>query len=56
MNNFLQIREKNKRVKRLYKAQILATNNGEVTPYKSSVFEERIRKTQKEINLKDSKN
>ena len=56
MNNLLQIREKIKRVNRLYEAQLLATKNGEVTPYRRSVFEERIRKTQKEMKLKDSKN
>ena len=56
MNNLLQIREKIKRANRLYKAKLLATKNGEVTPYIRSVFEERIRKTQKEMKLKDSKN
>ena len=56
MNNLLKIREKITRANRLYKAQLLATKNGEVTPYKRSVFEERIRKTQKEIELKYSKN
>ena len=56
MNNLLQIREKIKRANRLHKAQLLATKNGEVTPYRRSVFEERIRKLQKEIELKDSKN
>ena len=56
MNNLLQIREKIKRANRLYQAQLLATKNGEVTPYKRSVFEERIRKTQKEMKSKDSKN
>ena len=55
MNNLLQIREKKKRSNRLYEAQILATKNGEVTPYRRSVFEERIRKTQKKMKLKDSK-
>ena len=53
MNNLLQIREKIKRANRLYKAQLLATKNGEVIPYKRSVFEERIRQTQKGIKLKD---
>jgi hypothetical protein len=53
MNNLLQIREKITRANRLYKAKLLATINGEVTPYRRSVFEERIRKTQKEMNLKD---
>ena len=55
MNNLLQIREKIKRAIRLYESQLLA-KNGEVTPYKRSVFEERIRKTQKEMKLRDSKN
>ena len=53
MNNLLQIREKIKRANRLYKAKLLATKNGEVTPYKRSVFDERIRKTQKEMKLKN---
>ena len=56
MNILLQIREKIKRAKRLCEAQLLTTKNGEVTPYRISVFEERIRKTQKEMKLKDSKN
>ena len=55
MNELSQIREKITRAKRLYEAQILATKNGEVTPYRRSVFEERIRKTQKEMKLKNSK-
>ena len=50
MNNLLKIREKTIRAKRLCDAQLLATKNGEVTPYKRSVFEERIRKIQKEMN------
>jgi len=53
MNNLLQIREKIKRYNRLHKAQLLATKNGEVTPYRRSVFEERIRQTQKGIKLQD---
>jgi len=56
MNNLLLIREKIKRANRIHKAKLLATKNGEVTPYKRSVFEERIRQTQKEIELQDSKN
>ena len=55
MNNLLKIREKIKKANRLYGAKILATKNGEVTPYRRSVFEERIRKTQKEMKLKDWK-
>ena len=56
MNNLLKIREKKIRANRLYEAQLLATKNGEVTPYRRSVFEERIKETQKEMKLKDSKN
>ena len=56
MNNLLQIREKIKKANRLYGAQFLATKNGEVTPYRRSVFEEIIRKIQEVIKLKDSKN
>ena len=55
MNNLLQIREKIKRANRLYEAQLMATKNGEFTPYRKSVFKERMRKIQKEIKLKDSK-
>ena len=55
MNNLLQIREKIKKANRLYKAQLLATKRGEVTPYRRTIFEERIRKTQKEMNLKTQK-
>ena len=56
MNNLLQIKEKIKRANRLYEAQLLATKSGEVASYTSSVFEERIRNTQKEMKLKDPKN
>ena len=56
MNNLLKIREKITRANRLYKAQLLATKNGEVTPYRRTVFEERIRQTQKGMKLKDSRN
>ena len=56
MNKLLKIREKINKANRLYEAQILATKNGEITPYRRSVFEERIRQTQKEMKLKDSKN
>ena len=55
MNNLLQLREKINRAKSIYKLN-LATKSGEVTPYRRSVFEERIIKTQKEMKLKDSKN
>ena len=54
MNNLLKIREKKIRANRLYEAQLLATKNGEVTPYRRTVFEERIRQAQKEMELVDS--
>ena len=53
MNNLLKIREKITRAHRLYNAQLLATKNGEVTPYRRSVFEERIKETQKGMKSKD---
>ena len=56
MNNLLNIREKINRANRLYQAQILATKNGEVTPYRRSVFEERVKQAQKEMRFKESKN
>ena len=55
MNELSQIREKITRARRLYEAQILATKNGEVTRYRQSVFEERIRQAQKEMKSSDSK-
>ena len=54
MNNLLQIREKIKRANRLYEAKLLATKNGEVTPYRRSVFEKRIKQVQKEMEPKNS--
>ena len=56
MNKLLQIREKIKRANTLHEAKLLATKSGEVTPYRRSVFKERIRETEKEMKLKDSKN
>ena len=54
MNNLLQIREKIKRANRLYEAQLFATKNGEVKPYRRSVFEERVRKAQKAMRLDET--
>ena len=54
MNNLSQIREKIIKAKRLEQAKLLATKNGEITPYRKSVFEERIKKAQKDLKLKDS--
>ena len=54
MNNLVLIRDKIKRANRLHQAQLLATKNGEVIPFRSSVFEERIKQAQKEMELLDS--
>ncbi len=54
MNNLVLIRDKIKRANRLHQAQLLATKNGEVTPYRRTFFEERIRQAQKEMELVDS--
>ena len=54
MNNLLQIRDKISRANRLHQAQLMATKNGVFTPYRRSVFEERIRQAQKEMQLQDS--
>ena len=54
MNNLVLIRDKIKKANRLHQAQLLATKNGEVTPYRRSFFEERIRQAQKEMELLDS--
>ena len=53
MNNLLQIIGKIKGANRLQKAQLLATKNGEVIPYRRSVFHERIRQTQKGMKFQD---
>ena len=55
MNNLLKIREKIKKSNRLNEAKILATKNGELTPYRRSVFEERIKQTQEEMRSQDTK-
>mgnify|MGYP001304803407 CR=1 FL=1 len=49
MNNLVQIREKIKKQERLRQAQLFATKNGEVTPYKRSVYEERLKEARKKI-------
>ena len=54
MNNLLHIREKIKRAKRLYKAQLLATKNGEITPYNPSFFELRQKQARKDMEALDS--
>ena len=54
MNNLILIRGKINRANRLHQAKVLATKNGEVTPYRRTVFEERVRQTQNEMELLDS--
>ena len=54
MNNLLQIREKINNAAKLKQAQILATKNGEVTPYRISVFQERFKAAQKDLEKIDS--
>ena len=56
MNNHLKIRKEINKVNRLYEAKILPKKNVEITPYRRSVFEERVRQAQKEMRFKESKN
>ena len=44
MNNLVKIREKIKKSERLHQAQLIATKNGEITPYRKSVFNKRKQK------------
>ena len=53
-NNLVLIREKIKRAKRLNKAKLLATKNGEITPYNPSVFELRQKQARKDMEALDS--
>ena len=55
MNHLILIKEKIKRAKRLSEAQLLATKNGEFINYKSSVFEKRQKKAQKNLEDNNSK-
>jgi len=49
MNNLVQIREKIKKEERLHQAKLLATKNGEVTPYRKSVYLERLKEAKKQF-------
>ena len=53
MNYLLQIREKINKARRLSEAQLLATKNGEFTPYNRSVYEKRKKQAQKEMGLRN---
>ena len=50
MNNLVKIREKIKRSERLHQAKLLATKNGEVTPYRISVFKRRQQKAMEDLD------
>ena len=54
MNNLVLIREKIKRAERLSKAQLLATKNGEITPYNPSIFELRQKQALKDMEVSNS--
>ncbi len=54
MNNLLQIRAKINKAAKLKQAQLLATKNGQVTPYRISVFKERVKAAQKDLETLDS--
>ncbi len=53
MNNLLKIREKINKAARLNQAQLLATKNGEVTPFRRSIFKERVRQAQNDFEKLD---
>tara|TARA_B100000989_G_scaffold256896_1_gene206259 strand:+ start:276 stop:440 length:165 start_codon:yes stop_codon:yes gene_type:complete len=54
MNNLVLIREKILRAERLNKAKLLATKNGEITPYRFSIFELRQKQARKDIEVLNS--
>ena len=54
MNNLVFIREKIKRAERLNKAQLLATKNGEITPYNPSIYELRQKQALKDMEAFNS--
>ena len=54
MNNLVLIREKIKRAERLNKAKLLATKNGEITPYNPSILELRQKQARKDIEALNS--
>ena len=54
MNNLLLTKERIKRAERLRLAQLAATKNGMLIPYRPSVFEERQKEARKEVTAMDS--
>ena len=54
MNNLVLIREKIKKAERQHKAQLLATKNGEITPYNPTIFELRQKQARKDMEALNS--
>ena len=54
MNNLLLIREQIKRAERLNKAKLLAIKNGGITPYNSTIFEQRQKQARKNMEALNS--
>ena len=54
MNNLILIREKIKRAERLHKAMLIATKNGEITPYNPTIFELRQKQARKDMEALNS--
>ena len=54
MNNLVLIREKIKRAERLNEAKLIATKNGEITPYSRSIFELRQKEARKDMEVLNS--
>ena len=50
MNNLVQIREKIKKEERLHQAKLIATKHGEMTPYRRSVYSERLKEAKKQVS------
>ena len=54
MNNLILIREKIKRAERLNKAKLIATKNGEITPYNPTIFKLRQKQARKYMEALNS--
>ena len=54
MNNLLLTKERIKKAERLRKAQLAATQNGMLIPYRRSAFEERQKQARDEVAAMDS--
>ena len=49
MNNLVKIREQIQKEQRLHNARLIATKNGEVAPYRRSVYQERLNEVRKQF-------